>query len=192
MITIKKYSNRRLYDTSESRYVTLEELANKIREGTDVRVVDAKSEEDLTQSILAQIIIESRGAARLLPTSLLIRLIRMEDDALAEFFGHYMVWALDVYKQVRRSAETLSPLSALATLPFTGPSALARIASHIYSGNAQKVENKSGPNIVKNIKNNIQEPTPISHDDLDIDPARSELAALRRELAELRAIIESK
>jgi polyhydroxyalkanoate synthesis repressor PhaR len=192
MITIKKYSNRRLYDTSESRYVTLEELANKIREGADVRVVDAKSEEDLTQSILAQIIIESRGAARLLPTSLLIRLIRMEDDALAEFFGHYMVWALDVYKQVRRSAETLSPLSALATLPFTGPSALARIASHIYSGNAQKVENKSGPNIVKNIKNNIQEPTPISHDDLDIDPARSELAALRRELAELRAIIESK
>lgn len=62
MITIKKYSNRRLYDTSESRYVTLEELADKIRRGSDVRVIDAKTEEDLTQAILAQIIIESRGA----------------------------------------------------------------------------------------------------------------------------------
>ncbi|TMA14751.1 MAG: polyhydroxyalkanoate synthesis repressor PhaR, partial [Deltaproteobacteria bacterium] len=87
MTLIKKYGNRRLYDTGHSRYITLEELADIIRGGEDVRVVDAKSGEDLTTGTLAQIIIEGRGAARLLPVPLLVQLIRMGDDALAEFLG---------------------------------------------------------------------------------------------------------
>ena len=78
---------RRLYDTGESRYITLEELSEKIRAGQDVRVVDAKTNEDLTQATLTQIIIESRGAARLLPPQLLTQLIRLGDDSLAEFFN---------------------------------------------------------------------------------------------------------
>jgi polyhydroxyalkanoate synthesis repressor PhaR len=57
---VKKYGNRRLYDTEESRYITLEELAGKLRSGRDVRVVDAKNGQDLTQVTLTQIIIESR------------------------------------------------------------------------------------------------------------------------------------
>ena len=65
MTVVKKYSNRRLYDTGDSRYITLEELAEKVRAGAEVRVIDAKTDEDLTQSTLAQIILESRGAARL-------------------------------------------------------------------------------------------------------------------------------
>ena len=71
---IKKYGNRRLYDTESSRYITLEELAGIIRRGEEVRVVDAKSGEDLTTATLAQIIIEGRGAARLLPLPLLVQL----------------------------------------------------------------------------------------------------------------------
>jgi len=82
-VIVKKYSNRRLYDTEGSSYVTLEELADKIRQGADVRVLDAKTGEDLTQATLTQIILESRGAARLLPIPLLLQLIRMGDDALA-------------------------------------------------------------------------------------------------------------
>ena len=68
---IKKYGNRRLYDTGESRYITLEELAEKIRSGLDVRVVDAKTNEDLTQATLTQIILESGSAHRTLPVPLL-------------------------------------------------------------------------------------------------------------------------
>ena len=64
---LKKYENRRLYDTEESRYVTLEEIAERIRLGSDPHIVDAKSGADLTQATLAQIIIEGRGASRLLP-----------------------------------------------------------------------------------------------------------------------------
>lgn len=128
-ITVKKYSNRRLYDTTDSRYITLEELAQKIRAGNDVRVVDAKSGGDLTQATLAQIILESRRAARLLPVPLLMQLIRMGDDALSEFFSSYMSWALDIYLQARQGAQAMAPFNPFAALPFSGASAFARMLS---------------------------------------------------------------
>lgn len=112
---VKKYGNRRLYDTASSRYVTLEELAEKIKAGAEPRVVDAKTNEDLTQSTLTQIILESRGAGRLLPVPLLTQLIRLGDDALAEFFGRYVSWALEIYLQTRQVAfGSINPLAALA------------------------------------------------------------------------------
>jgi polyhydroxyalkanoate synthesis repressor PhaR len=125
-VLVKKYSNRRLYDTSDSRYITLEELAEKIRAGADARVVDAKSGEDLTQATLTQIIVESRGGARLLPVPLLIQLIRLGDVALAEFLGRYLSWALELYLQMKQGAQSM-PLQPFATLPFTATNALARL-----------------------------------------------------------------
>lgn len=124
---VKKYGNRRLYDTDESRYVTLEELADKVRAGRDVRVVDAKSGEDLTQGTLAQIILESRGGARLLPVPLLMQLIRMGDDALAEFMGRWVSMALEMYVQARHGAQAISPYVPMATVPFQATNALARM-----------------------------------------------------------------
>lgn len=124
---IKKYANRRLYDTNESRYITLEELAETIRRGADVRVVDAGSGEDLTQATLAQIILESRGASKLLPVPLLTQLIRMGDDALAEFLGRYMSAALDMYVQAKQGVQQLAPMNPFASLPFAATSALARL-----------------------------------------------------------------
>ena len=118
MITIKKYSNRRLYDTEESRYITLDELHHKIRSGADVRVVDARTNLDLTQSTLAQIVIESRGAGRLLPVPLLVQMIRMGDDALAEFLGRYMTWALQVYGQMRANARAVRNPMAMFNMPW--------------------------------------------------------------------------
>jgi polyhydroxyalkanoate synthesis repressor PhaR len=93
---VKKYSNRRLYDTEESRYITLDELAEKIRAGADARIVDASSGADLTQTTLTQIILEG-DAGHLLPVPLLLQLIRLGDDALAEFFGRYVGFALEMY-----------------------------------------------------------------------------------------------
>src|SRR4051794_39576976 len=100
MLLIKKYSNRRLYDTDDSRYITMEELTQKIRFGSDVRVVDAKTNEDLTQATLVQIILEGEKG-KLLPSRLLTQLIRLEDDALAEFFNSYMTSALEMYLQAK-------------------------------------------------------------------------------------------
>jgi polyhydroxyalkanoate synthesis repressor PhaR len=124
---IKKYGNRRLYDTEDSRYITLDELAEKVRGGRDVRVVDAKSGEDLTQATLTQIIIEGRSASRMLPVGFLVQLIRLNDESLAEFFGRYVGAALELYLQSRRGAETAVPYNPFATLPFAAQSAMARM-----------------------------------------------------------------
>jgi len=124
---IKKYANRRLYDTADSRYITLEELAERVRAGAEVRVVDAASGEDLTQATLAQIIFESRGAARLLPVSLLARMIRLGDDALGDFLGRWVAGALELYLQARSGAQQMSAWNPLATMPFSAGNALARM-----------------------------------------------------------------
>jgi polyhydroxyalkanoate synthesis repressor PhaR len=124
-VTIKKYGNRRLYDTGESRYITLDELTDRIKEGADVRIVDAKTGDDLTQATLVQIVLETR-AARLLPVPLLSKLIRMQDDALGEFFSRYVSTALDLYFAAKQGANAVSPYVPFATLPFNATNALAR------------------------------------------------------------------
>ena len=118
MLLVKKYGNRRLYDTGESRYITLEELEEKIHLGVDVRVLDAKTGTDLTQSTLAQIILESRGAAALLPVPLLTQMVRMGDDLLIEFLTRYLASALELYLQARQGAQAVAPYNPFAALPF--------------------------------------------------------------------------
>ena len=178
---IKKYGNRRLYDTGESRYITLEELAEKIRGGEDVRVLDAGSGEDLTQATLAQIILESRGASRLLPVPLLVQLIRMGDEALAEFMGRYVSAALEMYLSARSGAQALAPYMPMATMPFTATNALARLVlgagqmlapqpSWAESAHAIAAAQPAPP------------PAPATPPPRDVD----DVAELRRELAELK------
>lgn len=167
-VVIKKYGNRRLYDTEESRYITLEELAASIRAGTDVRVVDAKSGADLTQSTLAQIILESRGASRLLPVPLLVQLIRMGDEALAEFLGRYLSAALELYQQARQGAQAVAPFNPLANLPFAATNALARMLG--------AVQGWGGPGMEPHA------PSPPESRSDDVSAMRRELDALKAEL----------
>jgi len=124
-MVVKKYGNRRLYDTEQSRYVRLDEIAERIRAGSDVQVVDARTGADLTAPTLAQIIFEDRNAARLLPVPLLLQLIRMGDEPLADFLGRYVSWALELYLQARSGLGGLyNPFSGLR--PFPAPSAQER------------------------------------------------------------------
>jgi polyhydroxyalkanoate synthesis repressor PhaR len=121
---IKKYGNRRLYDTGDSKYITLEELADRIRGGTDVRVVDAKTGEDLTQATLTQVILESGSAHRTLPIPLLTQMIRLGDDSLGEFFSRYVTAALELYLSAKRGVQSLGPI---ARVPVSAGDALARM-----------------------------------------------------------------
>lgn len=73
---IKKYSNRRLYDTSGSRYINLDQLAALIRGGDRVKVLDAKTGEDLTRAVLLQVILDTQGGVELFPAGLLHRIIQ--------------------------------------------------------------------------------------------------------------------
>lgn len=77
MRIIKKYSNRRLYDTEVSGYINLDGLAALIQAGTRVQVVDARSGEDLTRGVLMQVLLEVQGGLELMPVGLLHRMIRM-------------------------------------------------------------------------------------------------------------------
>src|SRR5262245_62904664 len=126
-VVIKKYGNRRLYDTADSRYVTLDEVAAKIRSGSDLRVVDAQSGEDLTQATLTQIVLETGNAAKFLPVQLLTQMIRLSDDALAEFFTRYVTGALDMYLSAKRGVQSLTAYNPLAQIPMAASDALARM-----------------------------------------------------------------
>jgi polyhydroxyalkanoate synthesis repressor PhaR len=119
-VTIKKYPNRRLYDTSARRYVNLEDLAGMVRKGTDVRVVDARTGEDLTRVVLTQIIVEdAKGQPAGLPLELLRQLIMASDRAGQEFIMWYLKSAFDSYQKVQDAVQTrLSDVRSAALSPL--------------------------------------------------------------------------
>ncbi|MFT3674013.1 polyhydroxyalkanoate synthesis repressor PhaR [Aestuariivirga sp.] len=93
---IKKYANRRLYNTATSTYVTLEDLARMVKEGADFIVYDAKSGEDITRSVLTQIIFEeeNKGDNNLLPINFLRQLIRFYGDSMQGMVPGYLEFSL--------------------------------------------------------------------------------------------------
>lgn len=105
-VIIKKYGNRRLYETANSRYVNLDDIARLIREGQDVKVVDAKSGHDLTRVILTQIITEdAKEKPTGLPLELLRQLIIASDEVRQEFVMWYLKSAFDTYQKVQDAVQ---------------------------------------------------------------------------------------
>jgi len=99
-ITIKKYANRRLYNTETSSYVTLDHLANLIQQGEDFVVYDAKTSEDLTRTVLAQIIYEKEAHTdTMLPISFLRHLISFYGDSLEAMIPTYLQGTMDILKR---------------------------------------------------------------------------------------------
>lgn len=97
-ITIKKYANRRLYNTGTSTYVTLEDLAAMVKSGEDFVVYDAKTNEDITRSVLTQIIFEQEnkeGGQNLLPINFLRQLIRFYGDSMQMMVPRYLEVSID-------------------------------------------------------------------------------------------------
>ena len=95
---IKKYANRRLYHTGTSTYVTLEDLATMVRNGEDFAVYDAKSGEEITRSVLTQIIFEQEnkeGGQNLLPVTVLRQLIRFYGDSMQALVPSYLEFSMD-------------------------------------------------------------------------------------------------
>jgi polyhydroxyalkanoate synthesis repressor PhaR len=131
-VVIKKYPNRRLYNTASRKYVNLEDLATLVRQGTEIQVIDAKTGEDLTRVVLTQIIVEdAKGQATGLPLELLRQLIVASDRAGQEFIMWYLKSAFDAYQKVQTAVETrladvrsaaLSPLNLVKNF-LSGPTA---------------------------------------------------------------------
>ncbi|WP_417490681.1 polyhydroxyalkanoate synthesis repressor PhaR [Maricaulis sp.] len=122
-IVIKKYANRRLYDTSTSQYVTLDHLRDLVKKGVHFQVIDAKSGEDLTHGVLAQIIFEeeSRGA-NLLPVDFLRQLIGFYGDSLQNVVPGYLQMSMNNFTQQQEEYRTkvgdamMSPQATMALI----------------------------------------------------------------------------
>ncbi|MEP4378599.1 MAG: polyhydroxyalkanoate synthesis repressor PhaR [Alphaproteobacteria bacterium] len=97
-IIIKKYANRRLYNTSTSKYVTLDDLSQMVKDGTEFQVVDAKSGDNITRSVLTQIIFEEESKGQnLLPVSFLRQLIQFYGDSLQTMVPNYLEASMDAF-----------------------------------------------------------------------------------------------
>jgi polyhydroxyalkanoate synthesis repressor PhaR len=166
-ITIKKYANRRLYNTGTSTYVTLEDLATMVKTGEDFVVFDAKTGEDITRSVLAQIIFEqeSKEGQSLLPITFLRQLIRFYGDSMQMLVPRYLEQSIDTFTkeqgkfraqmaqafgagafgpledQVRRNMEMFEKTFAMFA-PFAGGQAKAETGNPSSSGEIDELKQK--------------------------------------------------
>jgi polyhydroxyalkanoate synthesis repressor PhaR len=101
-VVLKKYGNRRLYDTTASRYVTLVEVEAMVQRGVDIQVVDAKSGDDITKEVLVQLLLERDGARASLPTALLKQAVRLANSPLKDGLVKAMQEGLDTFMTSQR------------------------------------------------------------------------------------------
>ncbi len=121
-VVIKKYANRRLYNTQSSSYITLDHLAKMTREGVEFRVIDAKSGADITHQILTQIIMEEEASGeQMLPVNFLRQLIGMYGNSMQSLIPHYLEASMDHFRdnqlKLRKAFEESiegNPLAKLA------------------------------------------------------------------------------
>lgn len=104
-VILKKYGNRRLYDARRSGYVTLAEVEEMVQRGDDVQVIDAKSGEDITKSVLVQIILEAEGSREALPVAFLKQVVRLGNSPLREGFARALGSFLDGFADMQRQTQ---------------------------------------------------------------------------------------
>jgi polyhydroxyalkanoate synthesis repressor PhaR len=118
-VVIKKYANRRLYNTASSSYVTLDHLSDMVREGTDFVVLDAKTGEDITRSVLTQIIFEQESKGQnLLPVQFLRRLIRFYGDQMQGFLPPYLEMSMESFSKAQEQMRENMSRAFGATTPM--------------------------------------------------------------------------
>jgi polyhydroxyalkanoate synthesis repressor PhaR len=163
-VTIKKYANRRLYDTESSAYITLDRLAAMVREGREFEVIDAKTGEDITRQVLTQIIVdeESRGST-MLPINFLKQLIGLYGGSMQNFVPQYLEAAMDSFQRNQSAVRDAFGGNVLADIAKRNM-AMFEDASRAFTGKAKPEAKQS-----------------IS----DVDQLKAELAALQAKVDKL-------
>ena len=101
-IIIKRYGNRRLYNTETKSYVNYEDLAKIVRDGNDIKVIDSKSKEDVTKAVLIQMILEEeKNDKTVLPTEFLFQILRTREDSLQDFFKNHLSASFNAYLKTK-------------------------------------------------------------------------------------------
>jgi len=170
-VIIKKYANRRLYNTESSSYITLDHLALMTREGRDFKVIDAKTEEDITHNILTQIIMEEENRGQtMLPVSFLRQLISLYGDSMQAMVPQYLEASMEAFR--RNQAQFRSAMEgAFAGGPFA---ALAKRNMEMFEAAA----------------NAFKGANPGDAPAQPAGPETSDLSSLKDQLADLQAKID--
>jgi polyhydroxyalkanoate synthesis repressor PhaR len=165
-VTIKKYANRRLYDTESSTYITLDRLAAMIREGRDFEVVDARTGDDITHQVLTQIIVdeEARGGT-MLPVNFLRQLIGLYGGSMQSAVPQYLEAAMDAFSKNQEAMRDAFGGKVFADLAKRNM-AMFEEAGRAFTGSAQKKP----------------EPKDMGS---EVDKLRAELAALQAKVDKL-------
>ena len=101
-LIIKRYGNRRLYNTETRSYVNYDELAKLVRDGQDIKVVDSISKEDVTKAVLIQVILEEeKNKKTILPTEFLFQLLRTREDSVQDFFKNHLSASFNAYLKTK-------------------------------------------------------------------------------------------
>ena len=167
VVIIKKYANRRLYDTESSSYITLERLAEIVRQKRQFKVVDAKTGEDLTRGVLTQIIMEEEArGTNMLPVNFLRQLISMYGDQMQAVVPQYLEASLEALQR-NQSQFRDAMAGALATNPFAE---IARRNMEMFTAAAQGAK---------------PAPPPPGDTRAELDDLKAQLAALQQKLDKL-------
>ena len=163
-VTIKKYANRRLYDTESSAYITLDRLAQMVREGREFEVVDAKTGEDITRQVLTQIIVdeEARGGETMLPLNFLKQLIGLYGNSMQNFVPQYLEAAMDSFQRNQSAVRDAFGGNVLADIAKRNM-AMFEDAAQALTGKKQEAKSASS----------------------DVDALKAELAALQAKVDKL-------
>ena len=171
-VTIKKYANRRLYDTESSAYITLDRLAAMVREGREFEVVDAKSGEDITRQVLTQIIVdeEARGGTTMLPVNFLKQIIGLYGNSMQTMVPGYLEEAMNAFQRNQTAMRDAFGGNVLADMAKRNM-AMFEDASRAFAG--KKTEGGGGAAAAAKPK------------DSEVEQLRAELAALQAKVDRL-------
>ena len=166
-VTIKKYANRRLYDTESSTYITLDRLALMVREGREFEVVDAKTGDDITRQVLTQIIVdeEARGST-MLPINFLKQLIGLYGNSMQNFVPSYLEAAMDAFQRNQSAVKDALGPNMFAELAKRNM-AMFEDAAQAFTGKKAEAKPSGSPNAN------------------DVDELKAELAALKAKVDKL-------
>ncbi len=183
-IIIKKYANRRLYNTSSSSYITLEDLARMVRENFEFQVLDAKTGDDITHSILTQIIMdeEANGTQQMLPVSFLRQLIGMYGNSMQAMMPSYLEASManfrDNQSKIREAFEKGLSATPFAAIHETNM-AVMRAAADVFLPGLGKGKNKPAANPAPSTAGAAAEPRD------EIAVLREQMAAMQKKLDDL-------
>ncbi|MET3712368.1 polyhydroxyalkanoate synthesis repressor PhaR [Sphingomonas trueperi] len=181
-VIIKKYANRRLYNTETSSYITLEHLAAMTREGRDFKVVDAKTEEDITHNVLTQIIMEEEARGQtMLPVNFLRQLISLYGDSMQAMVPGYLEASMDSFRRNQEQFKSAVE-GAFANSPFAE---IAKRNMAMFEAAASAFQPGGAVNSTPGAAPTAAPAAPEATSDGDVSSLKAELARLQEKIEKL-------